>query len=238
MMIGQLSTVIVKGFLLFSGVFIRGFHIQHLYLYCLSVSIKCLSLTSPNKYLFCKFDHPAVTSIIQYKSQASSSGEVGSTHLPDSHSFTALSPIVFSPGSTNKLSGTAPRAKVLPALGWRVLRSKQSFPSAPTAQHIPMKQITIKYSRVITSLLQIALDPSKVNCHVSLYAHRLCSENPFQRKRWSSQSPDFPHCLCCFQDSAFLFLFLFLFNHQSLFYTKEVLTLFQHHILYPAYKHT
>lgn len=76
MMIGQLSTVIVKCFLLFTGVFIRGFQIQHLYLYCLSVSTKCLILTSPNKYLFCKFDHPAVSSIIQYKSQASSSREV------------------------------------------------------------------------------------------------------------------------------------------------------------------
>lgn len=75
-MIGQLSTVIVKCFLLFSGVFIRGFQIQHLYLYCLSVSTKCLLLAGPNKYLFCKFDHPAVTSIIQYKSQASGSREV------------------------------------------------------------------------------------------------------------------------------------------------------------------
>lgn len=75
-MTGQLSRVIVKCFLLFSVVFIRGFQIQHLYLYCLSVSAKCLLLTSPSKYLFCKFDLPAVTSIIQYKSQASRSREV------------------------------------------------------------------------------------------------------------------------------------------------------------------
>lgn len=79
-MIEQLSTVIVKCFLLFCGGFIRGFHIQHLYLYCLSVSTKCLPLTSPNKYLFCKFDHPAVTSIIQYKIRLLAAGKWITSH--------------------------------------------------------------------------------------------------------------------------------------------------------------
>lgn len=46
----------------------------------LSVLPFSLLLTSPNKYLFCKFDHPAVTSIIQYKIRLLAAGERNYSH--------------------------------------------------------------------------------------------------------------------------------------------------------------
>lgn len=150
MMIWQLSTVIVKCFLLFCGAFIRGFQIQHLYLYCLSVSTKCLLLASPNKYLFWKFDHPSVTSTTQYKIRLLAGGKWIQSHaICIFIHCTQSCCFQFREYKQGTRHCTKGRGLACPRL--ESLASKRGFPSAPTAQHIPMKQITIKYLRVITS---------------------------------------------------------------------------------------